>query len=956
MYRLLFLVGLLALGALQRSYAQYATWSRPLAPGTLTSRSVTDAAGNTYVAGSYQGVVTMGATTLPLPVGAGNGTDLYLAKINPQGLVQWAIAGASGKPDEIIGLALAPNGNVHVALRAGIDSVGQTTGTNYPFTLGSQTLPTGGFMLATLSPSGTVNSLSMLHQGNTSATITSMAVDAANNTLLSVASTATYVFANYTFPFAGTSFYAYSSAIFRVNTAGAVALVRALVPTTATTQTSYYLRVEDLAADATGDIYCVGSLQGAAALGGTPGVTLSSPGGMAAFALKLSAAGVPQWGVANTLTSGTTGGNAAALALALASSGEVYVAGNAGSANIAFGGTALGTSGGFVVKISAAGAPQWVRAALTNSYDDTKAAVHLALDAAGNVYKSGLFTRPTATFGNNATITYPVVAPPSYAPNTFYVVSYDAAGTTRWARTIDGMLRATPADSAFTNHFASGLGADASGNVYLLNYKTPGFGRTQRAQPFINSQPLADGNTLVRLSQASRLSGTLYIDQNNNGQRDTGEIPFPYAQVISDLTQTTTFSSTPGTGQYGFYGLPGATYAVTVPSPHPYYTLNTPTLRTGTFPALGQAVTGQDFGLVPNDNQTDVRVTLTPYGAARPGFTTRYRLTLENIGTTVASGTASATLDSRATYVASAPAGTRSGQVVTWTYANLAPFAHLDYDVTFSLATNTTLGTVLSSTAAAPLTGDVDASNNTATAPQTVTGSYDPNEITVNYDRLSPAQVAAGLPLDYIVRFQNMGTDTAFTVVITDTLNTQRLNLGTMELIAQSHNCVWSLTGNGLLTVRFGNIKLPYRNIDVIRSQGFVRFRVRPRPTLAVGDIVPNKADIFFDYNAPVRTNTATTTVMLASAALASHTAAAWNAYPNPATDAVTVAADLQAAGPVRLDLLDVLGRTVRRENFTAPAGPLRQTLDLRGLAPGFYVLRLTPPTGPASSQQLVRE
>jgi hypothetical protein len=177
-----------------------------------------------------------------------------------------------------------------------------------------------------------------------------------------------------------------------------------------------------------------------------------------------------------------------------------------------------------------------------------------------------------------------------------------------------------------------------------------------------------------------------------------------------------------------------------------------------------------------------------------------------------------------------------------------------------------------------------------------------------------------------------------------------------MELIAQSHNCVWSLTGRGLLTVRFPGIKLTYRNIDVLRSQGFVRFRVRPRPTLAVGDIVPNKADIFFDYNAPVRTNTATTTVMLTSAAVASHTAAAWNAYPNPATDAVTVAADLATAGPVRLDLLDGLGRSVRHEIFAAPAGPLRQTLDLRDLAPGFYVLRLTPPTGPASSQPLVRE
>ena len=179
-------------------------------------------------------------------------------------------------------------------------------------------------------------------------------------------------------------------------------------------------------------------------------------------------------------------------------------------------------------------------------------------------------------------------------------------------------------------------------------------------------------------------------------------------------------------------------------------------------------------------------------------------------------------------------------------------------------------------------------------------------------------------------------------------------------VVAQSHNCIWGLTSTGpntgLLTVRFLNINLPERNLDVIRSQGFVRFRVQPRPTLALGEVIPNHASIVFDFNAPVITNTATTTVFLATAALARHEAAAWVAYPNPATDAVTLAADLATAGLVRIELLDVLGRPVRQQTLTAPAGALRQTLDLRGLAAGVYVLRLTPPTGPATSRRVVRE
>jgi len=293
---------------------------------------------------------------------------------------------------------------------------------------------------------------------------------------------------------------------------------------------------------------------------------------------------------------------------------------------------------------------------------------------------------------------------------------------------------------------------------------------------------------------------------------------------------------------------------------------------------------------------------------------------------------------------------------VTWNYTNLAPFGRREFDVLFSLPTNTPLGTQLSSTASAPLAADVMPDDNTATAIQAVTGSFDPNDITVNYQRLTPAQVAAQLPLDYTIRFQNMGTDTAFTVVVTDTLDFRKLNVASLMLVAQSHNCIWSLSGNGLLTVRFLNINLPYRNQDVIRSQGFVRFRVQPKTTLAVGETIPNHARIVFDYNNAIRTNTATTTVLLASAALGRATAPAWQAYPNPATDVLNVALDLPTAGPVRVELFDGLGRAVRCQLLAAPAGALRQQLDLRGLAPGFYVLRLTPPTGPALSRQVVRE
>jgi len=70
--------------------------------------------------------------------------------------------------------------------------------------------------------------------------------------------------------------------------------------------------------------------------------------------------------------------------------------------------------------------------------------------------------------------------------------------------------------------------------------------------------------------------------------------------------------------------------------------------------------------------------------------------------------------------------------------------------------------------------------------------------------------------------------------------------------------------------------------------------------------------------------------------------------YPNPASQAATA----ETAQPTRLVLFDLAGRQVRAEATLARA----HTLDLRGLAPGLYVVRATAADGTATSQRLAVE
>lgn len=69
-------------------------------------------------------------------------------------------------------------------------------------------------------------------------------------------------------------------------------------------------------------------------------------------------------------------------------------------------------------------------------------------------------------------------------------------------------------------------------------------------------------------------------------------------------------------------------------------------------------------------------------------------------------------------------------------------------------------------------------------------------------------------------------------------------------------------------------------------------------------------------------------------------------AYPNPASDHITLAYTLMQDGPVRGRIVDVMGRTVYRFSSNGVLGEQTQRLHLPALASGFYMIRLTTPDG----------
>jgi hypothetical protein len=105
-----------------------------------------------------------------------------------------------------------------------------------------------------------------------------------------------------------------------------------------------------------------------------------------------------------------------------------------------------------------------------------------------------------------------------------------------------------------------------------------------------------------------------------------------------------------------------------------------------------------------------------------------------------------------------------------------------------------------------------------------------------------------------------MGTDTAFNIVVRDTLS-DNLDVSTLEVIGASHLAQFNVKDNKYCTWTFNDILLPDHNTNEPASHGYITYRIKPKSTLQLGDVINNSAAIYFDFNLPVQTNTTVTTI-----------------------------------------------------------------------------------------------
>ena len=352
----------------------------------------------------------------------------------------------------------------------------------------------------------------------------------------------------------------------------------------------------------------------------------------------------------------------------------------------------------------------------------------------------------------------------------------------------------------------------------------------------------------------STAKGIVFNDMNANGLRDPGDTALPNYVVM--LNPVNALHESNATGTYTFQCGINTYYTIHGLPTYPYRRITTGD-STVYFTAYNQVDSNDNIGISILSNVNDMLVEVTDITGTRPGFEDIYHVTAKNEGTTIQNGNVVMYFDTALLYQSSTPAGTVSGNTITWPVSQLEPLQMFTADVNLLIPVPVPLGSLINTGVYALCNlPDTTPYDNHDTLTETAFGSYDPNNKTVSpATGLSQQEIAAGKYLDYTVRFQNTGTGSAINIRVEDTLNTM-LDLTTFEMIDASSKYTWTID-NRVLKVYFNNIQLPDSGHDEPGSHGFLRFRIRPLANTPAGQQVVNKAYIYFDFNQPVVTNIA---------------------------------------------------------------------------------------------------
>ncbi len=455
--------------------------------------------------------------------------------------------------------------------------------------------------------------------------------------------------------------------------------------------------------------------------------------------------------------------------------------------------------------------------------------------------------------------------------------------------------------------------------------------------------------------QYSSLYGRVYVDYNNDCVFNGTDTPLSGVGIAVEETLNSPSlnyfyygCASDGGGGWGLNPVQSWMTSITASLPSNYQfifpsSVCSPVIYT--FNSLPQL--NVDFALQCT-SLMDVMCYAGSQGVVRPNIPFMMYPYVGNTGCNMASGLLKLVLDSNVVYDAGLspnPADSVIGDTLIWNYANLTSISNGGYWNSFSsgihLTPNTSVvaGTSLCFHVFTNVpAGDVDTTNNEYTLCLPVVNSFDPN-----FKEVSPKGEGANgnIPfttneLIYTIHFQNTGTAPAINISIIDTLDID-LDTESLRILGTSHTASPEWLAPGIVKFNFYNIYLPDSGANLAASNGFIRFSVKLDTPHPVGMVIENNADIYFDTNPAIVTNTVINTLVNPSGVNeVADNRIGLNIYPNPVTEQLTLEIT-SFTEDCLLTVLDINGKELIRQQINESTSQI----NMSKLASGLYFVKL---------------
>jgi uncharacterized repeat protein (TIGR01451 family) len=273
------------------------------------------------------------------------------------------------------------------------------------------------------------------------------------------------------------------------------------------------------------------------------------------------------------------------------------------------------------------------------------------------------------------------------------------------------------------------------------------------------------------------------------------------------------------------------------------------------------------------------------------------------------------------------------GNTLTYTFADMSTIHALsDFNIVVQTDSNAVLGSSVCVTVQIQTsTPDYNPDNDSLTMCFYVVNSFDPNEKIV-----FPKSIYYDATwLYYTIQFQNTGSDTAYNVVVSDTLSAN-LDVESFQYLASSHSPSVKVKGREAIFT-FSHINLLDSLHNEPKSHGWLQYRIKTKAGLPLHSEIRNTASIYFDLNTPVVTNTTINTLNALGITDVKKEEPFLHLSPNPTNSILNISTNSLYSKLIAI--YDASGRKVSERVFTS-------SLDISNLSQGMYLLEVKSDEG----------